>query len=349
MVLDNLISWDSYSSHMKTSLHKMMMAEQLTDVTLVSADQTKIKAHKNILSACSEGFSNIFNDHDVHSHTVIYLKGIKDKILRYILEYMYSGETRINLDCLGDFLSVAKELEICELHENNKQSDESHEEEVTINEEDSVKHETPVTNSLNEQNMEEPKMEKRKKFPCLLCREKGKNKSYKTKLYLTDHMHRMHREKNIFCDQCEFKCSRYNLLNVHMKNAHGKQEPIVKDKHTVAKPKQNKLNNDINIAEEITEYSKDNRKFACSLCDFKGETSASLKVHFRSMHEENNSMDFPCVEKDCAYAGPSNNALKYHINSVHLGIRYPCSICLKTFSEKNHVKRHYENVHLIKK
>ena len=38
MVLDNLISWDSYSTHMKMSLHKMMMTEQFTDVTLVSAD-----------------------------------------------------------------------------------------------------------------------------------------------------------------------------------------------------------------------------------------------------------------------------------------------------------------------
>ena len=112
MVLDNLISWDSYSSHMKTSLHQMMVAEQLTDVTLVSADQTKIKAHKNILSACSEGFRNIFNDQDVHSQTVVYMKGIKNKILIYILEYMYSGEVRIHLDSLGDFLSVAKELQI---------------------------------------------------------------------------------------------------------------------------------------------------------------------------------------------------------------------------------------------
>merc|ERR1712126_769615 len=116
MVLDNLISWDSYSNHMKMSLHKMMMTEQFTDVTLVSAEQTKIKAHRNILGACSEAFKNIFHDLDVHTSTVIYLKGIKDQELRYILEYMYKGEVKINLERLGNFLNIAKELEISELH-----------------------------------------------------------------------------------------------------------------------------------------------------------------------------------------------------------------------------------------
>ena len=42
--------------------------------------------------------------------------------MRCILEYMYKGEVKINLDRLGDFLNIAKELEISQLHESEEQS-----------------------------------------------------------------------------------------------------------------------------------------------------------------------------------------------------------------------------------
>merc|ERR1712126_131624 len=286
MVLGNQITWDSYSSHMKLSLHKMMMTEQFTDVTLVTADQTKIKAHKNILASCSKAFGNIFQDQDDHSNAIIYLKGIKEQVLRSILEYIYSGEAKVNLDCLNDFLSTAKELEICELYENTGLSEVSKEVEADasttrfIDTETFVKKEAQISSSYGEHK----KLEKRRRFPCLLCREKGKNKSYKTKLYLNDHIHRQHREKNIFCDQCDFKCSRKNLLNVHVKNVHEEKQQLKCDECDFTTLLRQSLKHHVDAEHKGIRYP-------CDFCDHQAKDKKNLEKHKQNRHFE--EIDIP--------------------------------------------------------
>ena len=66
------------------------------------------------------------------------------------------------------------------------------------------------------------------------------------------------------------------------------------------------------------------------------------------MQEKNNEkekIDLPCPQNDCTYVGPSNSALKQHHNAAHLGIRFPCTLCPKQFSDKTNLKKHYVNVH----
>ena len=47
------LTWNAYSDHLRDMLKEMMMNEEFADVTLVTEDKKHIKAHKNILSACS--------------------------------------------------------------------------------------------------------------------------------------------------------------------------------------------------------------------------------------------------------------------------------------------------------
>ena len=65
------LNWHTYSDHLREMLHDMMKSDQLTDVTLVSDDKKKFKAHKNVLSACSSVFKSIINDLPQNS-SVIY-------------------------------------------------------------------------------------------------------------------------------------------------------------------------------------------------------------------------------------------------------------------------------------
>ena len=51
------LSWHAYSDHLKNMMKELMMNEDLSDVTLVTEDKKQIKAHINILSACSPVFT----------------------------------------------------------------------------------------------------------------------------------------------------------------------------------------------------------------------------------------------------------------------------------------------------
>ena len=52
-------TWHNYSEHLRAMLKDMSSDDFFADVTLVTDDKKHIKAHKNILSACSSVFKEI--------------------------------------------------------------------------------------------------------------------------------------------------------------------------------------------------------------------------------------------------------------------------------------------------
>ena len=52
------MKWNAYSDHLRYMM-KEIMNDDFTDVTLVTEDREHIRAHKNILSACSPVFKDI--------------------------------------------------------------------------------------------------------------------------------------------------------------------------------------------------------------------------------------------------------------------------------------------------
>ena len=69
------LTWHTYSDHLKSMIKELMMNEDFSDVTLVTEDKKQIKAHINILSACSPVFNDILKK-DKNSSPVMYLRGI---------------------------------------------------------------------------------------------------------------------------------------------------------------------------------------------------------------------------------------------------------------------------------
>ena len=59
------LSWKNYQQNISTSFKKLRQKTEFHDVTLVSCDQKQVFAHKVVLSAGSEFFSNILqkNEH----------------------------------------------------------------------------------------------------------------------------------------------------------------------------------------------------------------------------------------------------------------------------------------------
>ena len=73
------------------------------DVTLVSDDKKQIQAHKFVLSACSPMLKNLLVK-NVHPQPLIYMRGVGQEQLGYILQFMYQGEVSLGQDKVEMFL-----------------------------------------------------------------------------------------------------------------------------------------------------------------------------------------------------------------------------------------------------
>merc|ERR1719418_46895 len=110
--------WHRYSDHLREALKDMMTSREFADVTLVTDDKQQIRAHRNILSACSPVFKNILQIDSNNPNPIIYLRGIQHSEMESIMQFIYLGETRLSGERASEFLAVSKELDIKELSSN---------------------------------------------------------------------------------------------------------------------------------------------------------------------------------------------------------------------------------------
>ena len=109
------LTWNRYSDHLREMVNEMMTSGQFADVTLVTDDKQLIRAHRNILGACSPVFKNILNLDSSIANPVIYLRGIQNSEMVSIMQFIYQGKTSFNQERLSELLTVSKNLEIKEL------------------------------------------------------------------------------------------------------------------------------------------------------------------------------------------------------------------------------------------
>ena len=95
-------------------LARLLSDSIFQDVTLVSEDRKQMKAHKAVLSACSEFLKDILREmSNVSTHPVIFLKGVSSENLAQILQFVYLGEASIDEQNLEKFLQASEDLGIC--------------------------------------------------------------------------------------------------------------------------------------------------------------------------------------------------------------------------------------------
>ena len=104
-------------------MKEMMTSEDFADVTLVSDDRKIIKAHRNILSACSPVLQGILQLETLNNHPVIYLRGIQYTEIESIIQFMYLGEAKFYEERINEFMSVVNNLEIKDLSKGVESND----------------------------------------------------------------------------------------------------------------------------------------------------------------------------------------------------------------------------------
>ncbi|CAH1399068.1 unnamed protein product [Nezara viridula] len=105
------LRWNNYQNSLLSSLPQLLDGDDLTDVTLYAGGRS-IKAHRIVLSACSQYFKNIFKEMSPLQHPVIVVPGTDFTELCALVTFMYSGEVNIYQHQLPGLIALADTLHI---------------------------------------------------------------------------------------------------------------------------------------------------------------------------------------------------------------------------------------------
>ena len=267
---------------------------------LVTDDKQQIRAHWNILSACSPVFKNILQLDPRNANSVIYLRGIQHSEMESIMDFIYLGEARIYEERVSEFIMVSKNLEIKELstelndHDLTPTNKKIYEHQtISENNEDISKptltliediaiaepQAKPITiipnKSANGEVIKPEVVSSDAKHKCQDC-----EKMYNSKCNLTEHIKSIHKGIKYACNQCDFQATLSSSLKVHIQSKH------------------------------------EGVKYACNQCEYQAKHQSSMNAHFQNKHQ---GVKYPCHK--CDYQATTKHRLKTHIQSIHEGVK----------------------------
>merc|ERR1712150_372938 len=283
------LNWHTFTDHLQLMFKDLYEEEKHSDVTLVSDDQTQFKAHKIVLRACCPVFKKII-DNNPSQHPLIFLRGIQSYEMESILQFMYLGEGKFYYERMGEFLKVAKDLEVKEISKGvemqNEEEDvtgetvvEDEEKETEVHEYDEPK-QTPETKIRQRQ----PPKQISSETKSIECPECGKTFARKDNMLI--HYRSKHEGIKYPCNQCEYQATDKSNLQKHVQSVH---EGI---------------------------------KYHCNQCDYQATTQGDLKKHVQSIHE---GIKYPC--NHCDYHATEKGNLQTHIAAKHSGNILLCEVC----------------------
>merc|ERR1712179_810879 len=112
------LTWNDFGSNAVNTIRNLF-----TDVTLISDDRKRIKAHKVILNSSSQFFKEILIETS-SEQPLLFIKGIKHAELAAIVKFIYVGSTEIAQEDIGKFMKAAEDLKIEGLQEKNNSPNE---------------------------------------------------------------------------------------------------------------------------------------------------------------------------------------------------------------------------------
>ena len=106
-----LMKWDGFYKNISNTFNILRGTPDFTDVTLVCNDNTRIEAHRVILSSGSTLFSSLLKGTQ-NAHPLIFLRGVKSEDMAAIVNFIYRGEVNIYKEDVNGFLSLAEDFKV---------------------------------------------------------------------------------------------------------------------------------------------------------------------------------------------------------------------------------------------
>ena len=254
-------------------LHKMISSDLFTDVTLVSDDKKKIKAHRNILSASSSVLNDILKIEAHSSKSVIYLKGIQFSEIESLLQFIYLGQTSLDPHKLSEFLSLANNLEIKDLELSNEREEKEDNKKLQKDVEHldylgpTIHNDDSSSDDLGQETVSERLvlLQPRQENPTHMPPQPRHNVEIRNSFSLTNNtkecQNDMSRIKNFQCSQCDKSYSDPTAFKRHKQSIH------------------------------------DGITYPCSQCNFYTPDKDVLQIHIKSIHTGMG------VRYECAHCG----------------------------------------------
>ena len=209
-----------------------------TNVTIVTDGGKTIKAHKVVLGAFSPFFKSLLINNP-HQHPLLYIRGVQWEDMRAILDFIYLGQTKVDMEKVNEFMELAKDLQIKGLTPSLDSEIGPDDSEEMGNDSNNMRSVKQMENSIqNRMTTDEPAIQ----FICHLCeytnisRKKmidhmEEKHSISLTCYLCDytchqkidlrnHMQIMHTDGIYSCNQCEFFSDSKDGLSEHIVNNH---------------------------------------------------------------------------------------------------------------------------------
>ena len=144
--------WKNQQDDIQVMFRNLYIEKSHADITLVCDDQVEVEAHKIVLVACSPFFRRVIQ---ATEQSLIYLDGFTRNEMESMLEFMYLGEAEIAEERLEGTLKMFKDLEIRDDEDivsvENELKEESHEKNISEDEEIAIKSSTHITNDESEE------------------------------------------------------------------------------------------------------------------------------------------------------------------------------------------------------
>ena len=304
------LSWKSYSDHLSDMMKELIKNNDFADITLVTDDKKHMKAHKNILSACSPAFRYLMS-FDKKSNSIFYLRGIQFSELESIMQFIYFGEATLHKERMNEFLSAAESLEIKGLSNTDAEIEEFNDTSHLIYKNENSSNESFTEELGEDQNMETSfpdiehsskntlKRNESKKFKCNKC-----DKEYGYSSHLQEHIRAKHEGVRYSCEKCVYQATTQSSLKLHIKATH------------------------------------EGVRYACDQCDYQASQQGILRAHIESKHE---GVKYACDQ--CDYKATTKSSLKIHIEAKHEGVRYACDLCEYQATQQTRLKQHIKSKH----
>jgi len=350
-------------------LHELISSNLFTDVTLVSDDKKKIKAHRNILSASSSVLNNILEIEAHSSNSVVYLKGIHFSEIESLLQFIYLGQTSLDPHKLSDFLSLANNLEIKDLELSNER--EEKEENKTLPKDvehldylGPIIHDDSSSSDLGQETVSERLilLQPRQENPThitplprqdvdITTNNTGEHQNDMTLIKQSIHDGITHKKR--WKNHMKLKCSEnFSVGNEQQTVSLEKrtlleptQEPMLspEPKHNFTERDQAASVQSISNTNDKTGPGQDHRNHAqatyqCSQCEKSFKDKQILRSHIQSSH---GGITYPC--RKCNYYATKKELLKRHDEIVHIGRRYECPDCGIMFAYKDYLSKHMKS------
>ena len=275
------LTWNDYPDHLRGLMHDLMVSEDFADVTLVTDDKKKVRAHRHVLSACSPVFKEILQMEKQNNHPFMYLRGIQYSEIEPILQFMYLGEAKLYEERLNEFMSAVRDLEIKELYKRVKTNQAPDKTTLKLEEDANFTSENDDDNigiSLEEDDNvgSNDSMQKTgKPISLLQCTQCDKTFSGRPGLWL--HTKSVHEGVKYPCSQCDFQARRQLQLTEHIQSKH---EGLMYgcnqcDKQFIKK-------------RDVTRHIKSKHegvRYACKQCNKHYTDQPKLNRHIQTIHE----------------------------------------------------------------